>query len=68
MSHNHPLGVDKIAAFAKERLKALNIDIKTLYQINLSTPVRLWGIKEHNIFHILWLDKDHKIYIQKRHI
>ena len=66
-SHNHPLGVNKIEKFAKDRLDALCLDIETLHQINIGTPSRLWGIREGNIFHILWLDKDHSVYKTKKH-
>ena len=60
--HNHPLPYSKISETAKNRLNALNLDFETLFQLNLGTPVRLWGFFDQNIFQILWLDPDHKVY------
>jgi hypothetical protein len=62
LSHNHPLSVDKIDQVAKKRLDTLKLEIETLHQIKLSGCVRLWGIREDNIFHILWLDRFHEVY------
>ena len=60
--HNHSMPYSKISETAKKRLNALNLDFETLFQLNLGTPVRLWGVFDQNIFQILWLDPDHKVY------
>lgn len=62
-SHNHPMSIDKLSREAKARLDVLNLEVETLFQLDLKTPARLWGLFEHNIFHVIWLDKEHKVYI-----
>lgn len=62
IKHNHPLPYSKMSDAAQKRLDALNLDIETLYQLNLGTPVRIWGVFDQNIFQILWLDPEHKVY------
>ena len=60
--HNHPISLDKLSRTAQERIRILDIDEETLFQPDLKTPVRLWGVLEQNIFHILWLDPTHEVY------
>lgn len=64
-AHNHPMAVGKLSSEAKARLEILNLEEETLFQLDLKTPARLWGILEHNIFYILWLDPTHDVYIAK---
>lgn len=61
-AHNHPIAAAKLSAEAKSRLEAMNLDIETLFQLDLGTPARLWGMLEHNIFHVIWLDPEHSVY------
>lgn len=61
--HNHPMPIAKLSREARDRIEVLNLDEQTLFQLDLKTPARLWGILEHNIFHIIWLDKNHEVYI-----
>jgi len=65
-NHNHPLALSKISRVAQARVTELRIEDETIYQLNIGTPARLWGIWEHNIFHILWLDPEHKVYLCKK--
>lgn len=60
--HNHPMSAGKLSSEAKARMEILNLDEETLFQLDLKTPARLWGILEHNIFHIIWLDPEHGVY------
>lgn len=64
--HNHPMPIAKLSKAAKARIEALNLDEQTLFQLDLKTPARLWGILEHNIFHIIWLDINHEVYISNK--
>ena len=62
MKHNHPISVDKLSPEAKQRLKALNIDESILYQLDIKTPARIWGIMSSNVFYLIWLDPKHEVY------
>ena len=59
--HAHPIGTNKVCENAQNRLDTLNIDVDVLHQLPLAQIPRLWGVLEHNIFHILWLDEDHTV-------
>lgn len=61
-AHNHPMATSKLSDIARARITALSLDIETIHQLDLKTPARLWGVLEHNIFHIIWLDPDHGVY------
>ncbi len=65
--HNHPLNVSKLEPQQLESLNRLNIELGCVYQLDLRTPARLWGFWERNIFNIIWLDPDHKVYQGQRH-
>lgn len=63
---NHRMPKSKLCERAQNRLNKLKIEDEALHQIDLGTPVRLWGILEHNIFHVLWLDTNHQVYPMER--
>ena len=47
---------------AQEFLKNAKFDIGILWQLRLSSRTRIFGIRNKNIFKILWLDEQHQIY------
>jgi hypothetical protein len=64
---NHPMPVEKIEDEAKARLSEIGRDeFETLFQLNVRGGIRLWGIRDRQIFYLLWYDPKHTVYIQKR--
>lgn len=63
--HSHRMPVEVLCSKACTRLNTCNIDEDALHQLDLGGPARLWGVLEHNIFHILWLDPRHSVYPMK---
>jgi hypothetical protein len=67
---NHPMPVSKIEIPAQSRLSKLGLDdAETLYQLKIpgnSNMQRLWGLRQENVFQILWWDPNHTVYITKR--
>ena len=61
-NHSHPVAVSRVCQKAQNRLESLGIGDETLFQIKLDHLARLWGVKEENIFHIIWLDRSHTVY------
>lgn len=61
MSHCHPIGCDAVCEKAQNRLNLLNIS-GAIMQIPIGGAARLWGILEHNIFHLVWIDPKHEVY------
>lgn len=68
---NHPMPVEKIEPAAKRRLSSLGLDdTDTLYQLKITGgngKQRLWGLRQENVFQIIWWDPHHTVYIQRGH-
>ena len=69
---NHPMPTNKIEKSAQKRLTELGIDdTETLYQIDIKgirkKNSRLWGIRQENIFQVLWWDLNHTVYIPNKY-
>jgi hypothetical protein len=63
----HPMPVDKIEQDAQDRLRSLGRDeFETLFQLNVRGGIRLWGIRDRQIFYLIWYDPNHSVYIQKK--
>ena len=59
---SHDVDLDKIITEARKRLEEIEQDeIAQLYSLRLSGKMRMWGIKDNNIFWILWWDPHHEI-------
>lgn len=64
--HNHPIAADVVCKTAQHRLKVMGLGDVLLHQLELAEePGRIWGIMDHNIFHLLWIDPDHTVYPMK---
>ncbi len=62
----HPMPVTKIEKEAQQRLQEIGQDQwDTLFQINVRGGIRLWGIRDRAIFHLLWYDPSHTVYVQR---
>lgn len=69
--NNHPMPINKIINKAQRRLLDLGYgDTAKLYQLQIKnggSMQRLWGLRQENIFQILWWDPNHEIYpVEKR--
>lgn len=60
--HCHPLNPTKLSKVGRERVNAIKLEADTLYQLDFSTPCRLWGFWTENVFNVVWLDQDHAFY------
>ncbi|PIS00440.1 MAG: hypothetical protein COT84_07530 [Chlamydiae bacterium CG10_big_fil_rev_8_21_14_0_10_35_9] len=59
---SHPILYDKLSAEAQKRLRQLQKDdLDELYSLRISGSKRIWGIKEGNLFLILWWDPKHEV-------
>lgn len=67
--HNHPMPVESIEQKAQRRLCKIGLeDAGTLYQLKIAGnggKRRLWGIRQENVFQIIWWDPNHSVYITK---
>jgi len=60
---NHEIKISKITVQARKRLEKLRLDdIESLVSLTIEGPIRIWGIKVHNYFKVLWWDPLHKVY------
>lgn len=66
----HPMDVEKIQNEMFTRLEEKfgeNIP-ETLYQVDVTSKYRIWGIKIDNVFCLMWKDPFHQVYpVQKKH-
>lgn len=59
---HHPIDVEQIIPEAQKRLEEIqNEDIDSLYSFAIGGKPRIWGIRDRNIFRVLWWDPDHEI-------
>ncbi len=59
---NHSVNVEQLLKEARKRLTDLKLDdIEELFRFRLTGEQRVWGIREREVFRILWWDPDHEI-------
>lgn len=65
--NNHEISVSKISRNARKRLVEIQQeDIDQLVSLRLAGSLRVWGIRDRNIFRILWWDPEHTVYPIKK--
>lgn len=61
-SRHHEIPVSKIISEAQRRLEALGQnDIDQLVSFHITGEQVIWGIRDQNIFKVLWWDPNHEI-------
>lgn len=59
---NHSVEQWKLCDDAKHRLRELgHDDLDELWTLRLSGPERIWGIRNCNVFTLLWWDPKHQV-------
>lgn len=60
---NHGVQLYKLCGEAQRRLRELGYDaqIEELYTLRLAGRERIWGIRECNVFSLLWWDPNHQV-------
>lgn len=59
---NHGVELGKLCHDAQRRLRELGYDdLDELYTLRLSGPERIWGIRDCNVFTLLWWDPRHQV-------
>lgn len=59
---DHPVSVDGLTKEARKRLTDLGLDdIESLFRLRLDGTQRVWGIRDREVFRLLWWDPDHEI-------
>ena len=59
---NHAISTDNLSPEAKKRLIELELDdIDEVFSLHLDGKKRLIGIRDRNIFRVLWWDPEHKV-------
>ncbi|MBC8352403.1 MAG: hypothetical protein H8E66_10475 [Planctomycetes bacterium] len=59
---NHSVSVEKCSPKAQKRLRELRLEYDQLFRFGLSGLRRLWGIRDRDVFHVLWWDPKHEVY------
>jgi len=66
----HPIKIKDLCSEAQKRLADIKVVEfeEELFSLRLSGKERLWGIRDHHLFQILWWDPSHEVYpIGKKH-
>ena len=59
---SHFISVQDIIPDAQKRLEALNLnDYEQVYSLRCDGPIRVFGVRDGAVLHILWLDEYHAI-------
>ena len=60
---NHGVQLHKLSLVAQKRIKVLgyDADLEQIYSLRLSNKERIWGIRECNVFQLLWWDPQHQV-------
>jgi len=48
-----------------KKVPRIDPSIETLVSLRIMGAVRIWGIRVHNCFKVLWWDPEHKIFPSK---
>ena len=66
-NHHHLISITNICKDAKNRLLEIGKDdYQDLFSFGLSGIERLWGIRQHEAFYILWWDPNHSVCPSKK--
>lgn len=61
-SGSHPIDLWRLCKDAQDRLTELKHDDQdSLISLRCGGKPRVWGIREHHIFHVLWWDPEHEV-------
>ena len=61
-NNSHLVDIQDLASDAQKRLRVIKQDdLDQLYSLRLTGKKRAWGIKERNIFWLLWWDPEHQV-------
>ena len=59
---DHSIRVDTLSPEALKRLAQINLDdIDEVFSLHIDGKKRLFGIRDRNIFRVLWWDKGHQV-------
>jgi hypothetical protein len=60
--HDHAVSCDKMVRKAQNRLKEIKLDDNSeLWRFRFSGKRRIWGIRQRNLFKVIWSDPEHLI-------
>ena len=66
---DHSISVDSLSDTARKRLLDIQLDdIDEVFSLHIDGKKRLFGIRDRNIFKVLWWDREHKVCLSpKKH-
>ena len=58
--HSHE--IVSLSKPARERWEYLNLNFDTVFRFRFGSRLRLWGIRQNNVFKPVWWDTEHQVY------
>ncbi|MBF0261131.1 MAG: hypothetical protein HQL97_04715 [Magnetococcales bacterium] len=66
-NRHHAIQIDSLSHAAKQRLNELRLDdVDEVFSFALTGRQRLVGIRDRNVFRVLWWDPDHQVCISHK--
>jgi hypothetical protein len=66
-SGSHEVEMHALSKEAQRRLAEIEKDdLDSLYSLRISGSVRVWCIREDNLFKVLWFDPEHQVCLSKK--
>lgn len=61
---HHYQGVETLVVQAQDRIVAAGLEeiVDDVFRFRLASKKRLWGFVRDGVFHVLWWDREHKLY------
>ena len=60
-SGNKPVSHNSMCSEAQARLLEIELDDHEIWELRLSGKTRIWGVRERNVFYVVWWDPDHTV-------
>ena len=59
---DHSISIENLSSIAKKRLTDIQLDdIDEVFSLHIDGKKRLFGIRDRNIFKVLWWDREHEV-------
>ena len=67
-SKHHMLDTSGMSDEALDRIKAMNLleDDDSIFSFALRNKLRIIGVRENKLFHVIWYDPEHRFYPSKK--
>lgn len=59
---HHAQPAESVCQAAQKRLEEIELDLEELFRLRHGSTLRIWGYLVGPVFHIIWYDRNHRVY------